>query len=98
MEAGIYTVDELAYGCSDFGEHVTKIIDELNLGNKVDEVHAGTILIEVLTDSDEEFVIKHSASMSVNTPISVDFADKIDEYTKETSENLARRYKGKYDV
>lgn len=29
---GSYTVEELAYGCSDFGEHVDKIIEKVNMG------------------------------------------------------------------
>ena len=93
------SVDELAFNCSDFGEHVTKIIERVNLGRTVDDVNSNLVLMLVLTQTkDEEILNKYTTSMSVNTPISKGFADLIDNKLLELAEEAARSYKGQYNA
>lgn len=110
---GVYTVDELAYGCSDFGEHVDKIIDQVNLGclvkyEDVELIYAGSSMyrhhinhkkvMQSILDNDDGSINSHLSSLSIHTPPSRKFMELVDEKTQELAEEAARSYKGEYDV
>jgi len=109
----IYTVEDLAYRCSDFAEHVDKIIEQVNLGNLVQysntgiPLHSGGFIYDshlnsnkvhtAIENDDCELANKLKSSLSIHTPLSRKFAQLIDEKTQELAEKAARSYKGKYD-
>lgn len=96
----IYTVEELAYRCSDFGEHVDKIADRVNLGDVVrydnDQLDSTHVMLELIED-DSDKVNEMLSSLSIHTPLSSKYAQMIEEKTQELAEEAARSYKGKYD-
>ena len=96
----VYTVEDLAYRCSDFGEHVQNIVDRVNLGDVVayenQQVDSTRVLLELIED-DSDTVNTMLSSLSIHTPLSRKFAQLIDEKTQELAEDAARSYKGKYD-
>lgn len=94
----VVTVEELARGCSDFGEHTNKIIEQINLGNVVDEVDSAFVMTSLIMGKDGDNVNRLLSSLSIHTPLSREFAQLIDDKTQELAEEAARSYKGKYDV
>jgi hypothetical protein len=95
----IYTVDELAFRCHDYAEHVSNIVDRVNLGDTVTyekERLDSTFVLYGLIDDDSDAVNTMLSSLSIHTPLSSKFADMIDEKTQELAEKAARSYKGKY--
>ena len=93
-------VDDLARGCSDFGEHVDKIIEQINLGNVVDEVDSSFVMTALIMGegSDSDNANRLITSLSIHTPLSREFAQIIDDKTQELAEQAARSYKGEYNV
>jgi hypothetical protein len=96
----IYTVEELAYRCLDFGEHVDKIAERVNLGDVVrydnDQLDSTHVILELIED-DSDKVNELLSCLSIHTPLSRKFAQMIDDKTQELAEEAARSYKGKYD-
>jgi hypothetical protein len=95
----IYTVDELAFRCHDYAEHVSNIVDRVNLGDTVTyekERLDSTFVLYGLIDDDSDAVNTMLSSLSIHTPLSSKFAVMIDEKTQELAEEAARSYKGKY--
>ncbi len=111
--SGTYTVEELAYRCSDFGEHVDKIIEHVNIGcliqysntgiqtvcgNAIYDNHLNSNKVHSSIEEDDyELANKMKSSLSIYTPLSSKYAQLIDEKTQELAEEAARSYKGKYD-
>ena len=108
-----YTVEDLAYRCSDFAEHVDKIIEQVNMGNMVQYSNTGLSspnggfiydshlnsnkVHSAIEGDDYELANKLKSSLSIHTPLSRKFAQLIDDKTQELAEEAARSYKGKYD-
>lgn len=96
----IYTVEELAYGCSDFGDLTGKIVDRINSGDVVrydgDQLDSTYVILELIED-DSDKVNELLSCLSIHTPLSRKFAQMIDDKTQELAEEAARSYKGKYD-
>lgn len=95
----IYTVDELAFRCHDFAEHVQNIADRVNLGDIVTydkEQLDSTFVLYQLIDDDSDTVNTMLSSLSIHTPLSRKYAALIDEKTQELAEEAARSYTGKY--
>jgi K+/H+ antiporter YhaU regulatory subunit KhtT len=96
----IYTVEELAYRCSDFGELTDKIVERINSGDVVrygsDQLDSTHVMFELIED-DSDKVNELLSCLSIHTPLSRKFAQMIDDKTQELAEEAARSYKGKYD-
>jgi predicted transcriptional regulator len=106
------TIEDLAYKCSDFGEHVDKVIEQINLGNLVKysntwipSLGSGYIynnhvnsnkIHNQIEDDNHELINKLRSNLSVSTTLSIEFANLIDEKTQELAEEAARSYTGKY--
>ena len=96
----IYTVEDLAYGCLDFGELADKIVERINSGDVVrygsDQLDSTHVMFELIED-DSDKVNELLSCLSIHTPLSRKFAQMIDDKTQELAEEAARSYKGKYD-
>jgi hypothetical protein len=94
-----YAVSDLAFGCHDFSEIVSKIVDRVNSGDIVtyhQEQLDSTFVLYQLIDDDSDAVNTMLSSLSIHTPLSRKFAAMIDEKTQELAEEAARSYTGKY--
>ena len=99
------TVDSLGYNCSDAGEHITKIIAEINLGNKItyfDSENFGGFEESVTINSafdllGEESALKYLSNIKHDV-YPVDFSKALDEQVLNLAESAVRYFKGKYNV
>ena len=97
----VYTVDELARDCSDFGEHVSKIVDQINLGDSVTYHEVRPMIICLNTAFDkigEDNAREMLSKLDGQNPVPAKFLTMLDEKTQELAEEAARSYKGQYDV
>lgn len=97
----VYTVEDLAYKCSDFGELVDKIVERVNLGDIVIYDGAQIDSVSVFAVMQEDYgnlVNEILTSLSPFSPLASKYAVVIDEKTQELAEEAARSYKGKFDV
>jgi hypothetical protein len=97
----VYTVEDLAYKCSDFGELVDKIVERVNLCDVVtyDGVRVDSVSVfAAMQEDDSDLVNEILTSLSPFSPLANKYAMLIDEKTQELAEEAARSYKGKFDV
>ena len=98
----IISVTTLARSCYDFGEHVTKIIEQVDLGDMVAagsdiQLDSTYVLMELIEDGSDT-VNRLLSTLSIHTPLSREFAQLIDDKTLELAEEAARSYKGQYNA
>ena len=103
-------LEELAYKCSDAGEHVTKVIEQVNLRNTV-EYRNGWLAVDRLSstivwwDLIEDYVASPKDSklnnyltdINTDTGIPLAFAELIDAKTLELAQDMVAQYEGNYD-
>lgn len=103
----VYTVDELARDCSDFAEHVDKIVEQIRLGDIVEHsfnVAVGTAhtmthqvdLNSVFDELGEDNAREMLSKLDGQNPVPAKFLVMLDEKLQELAEEAARSYKGKY--
>jgi len=94
-------LEDLAYKCSDSGELTTKIIDQINLGNKVcwieNDVNEQVSLNSAFDLLGEEEALKHLSNIKHDT-YPVKFSSALDQQVSILAIVAARSYKGQYDV
>lgn len=105
----VYTVDELARDC-DYQEHVSKIVDQINLGDVVTYKgkECGRYGSELVYQNErlclntafdelgEDNAREMLSKLDGQNPVPAKFLTMLDEKIQELAEEAARSYKGKY--
>ena len=98
-------LEGLGYGCSDFGDLVDRVVDQVNLGNVVEydaanQIDSSIVMRELIEcDKHGDDVNKYLSSLSIHTPPSRKFMELVDEKTRSLAEDAANtfNFKGKFD-